>query len=68
VHVVDEPGGEEVADHGGSAADADVAAAGGLAGRLERLGRRRVDEVVCRAALHLDRRAAGRACRFLTNP
>ena len=40
-----------------AAADADVLAAGGLAGRLERLGRRRVDEVERRAALHLDRRA-----------
>src|SRR5207244_899673 len=29
----------------------------GLAGRLECLGRRSVDEVVRRAALHLDRRA-----------
>src|SRR6266536_3670810 len=57
VHVVDEPGGKEVADHGGTPADADVLAARSLAGRLERLGRRRVDEVVRRAALHLDRRA-----------
>src|SRR5215216_7932350 len=38
-------------------ADADVLAAGGLAGGLERLGRRGVDEVEGRAALHLDRRA-----------
>src|SRR5829696_8984144 len=57
VHVVDEPGGEEVADHRGAAADAYVLAAGGLAGGLERLGRRGVDEVERRAALHLDRRA-----------
>src|SRR5215218_7658858 len=57
VQVVDEPGGKEVADHGGTPADADVLAAGGLAGRLERLGRRGVDEVEGRAALHLDRRA-----------
>jgi hypothetical protein len=31
VHVVDEPGSKEVADHGGTPADADVLAAGGLA-------------------------------------
>jgi DNA-binding NarL/FixJ family response regulator len=57
VHVVDEPGSKEVADHGGTPADADVLAARSLAGRLERLGRRGVDEVEGRAALHLDRRA-----------
>src|SRR4051794_2452388 len=57
VHVVDDPGSKEVADHGGTAADADVLAVRGLAGRLERLGRRRVEEVERRAALHLDRRA-----------
>src|SRR5215203_7089238 len=57
VHVVDEPGSKEVADHGGTAADAYVLAARSLAGRLERVGRRSVDEVVRRAALHLDRRA-----------
>src|SRR6266498_2883919 len=57
VHVVDKPGSEEVADHGGTPADADVLAARSLAGRLERLGRRRVEEVERRAALHLDRRA-----------
>src|SRR5918998_2603320 len=39
VRVVDEPGGKEVADHGGTSADAYVLAARGLAGRLERLGR-----------------------------
>src|ERR687893_2758106 len=57
VHVVDEPGSDEVGDHGGPTADAYVLAARGLAGRLERLGRRRLDEVERRAALHLDRRA-----------
>src|SRR5207342_479481 len=57
VQVVDEPGGKEVTDHGGTPADADVLAAGGLASRLERLGRRGVEEVEGRAALHLDRRA-----------
>jgi hypothetical protein len=34
VHVVDEPGGKEVADHGGTSADAYVLAARSLAGRL----------------------------------
>src|SRR4051794_37058509 len=57
VHVVDEPGSKEFADHGGTPADAYVPAARSLAGRLERLGRRRVEEVERRAALHLDRRA-----------
>src|SRR5919106_661766 len=57
VHVVHEPGSKEVADHGGTPAEAYVLAARSLAGRLERLGRRRVDEVEHRAALHLDRRA-----------
>src|SRR4029450_4100093 len=57
VHVVDEPGSKEVADHGRTSADTDVLAVRGLAGRLERLGRRSVDEVERRAALHLDRRA-----------
>src|ERR671925_556598 len=57
VHVVDEPGSKEVADHGGTSAYAYVLAVRSLAGRLERLGRRSVDEVERRAALHLDRRA-----------
>src|ERR671925_2093621 len=51
MQVVDEPGGKEVADHGGTPADAYVLAAGGLAGGLERLGRRGVEEVERRAAL-----------------
>ena len=38
-HVVDEPGGNEVADRGGAPADADVLAARSLVGRLERFGR-----------------------------
>src|SRR5438552_2114287 len=57
VHIVDEPGGKEVADHGGAAADAYVLAVGGFADGLERLGGRSVDEVERRAALHLYRRA-----------
>src|ERR671936_1335658 len=57
VQVVDEPGGKEVADHGGTSADAYVLAVRGLAGRLERLGRRSVEEVERCTALHLDRRA-----------
>src|SRR3954447_14593338 len=57
VHVVDEPGRKELADRGGTSADAYVLAVCGPAGGLERLGRRSVDEVERRAALHLDRRA-----------
>src|ERR687886_2344903 len=57
VHMVDESGGKEVADDGGTSADAYVLAARRLTGRLERLGGRGVDEVVHGAALHLDRRA-----------
>ena len=41
VQVVDEPGRYELADHGGTPAEADVPAAGSLAGRLEGLGGRR---------------------------
>ena len=55
MQVVDQVGGEELADGGRAAADADVKSArGGLGGR-ERLGRAGVDEVEGRAALHLDR-------------
>src|SRR3954470_15857896 len=57
VRVVDEPGGEEAANHGDAPADAHVLTTRGLAGRRERLGRRRVEEVERRAAVHLDRRA-----------
>ena len=39
MHVVDEPGGEEVAYDGGAAADPDILAIGCFAGGLERLGR-----------------------------
>src|SRR5215212_3278348 len=56
VQVVDESGRQEVADHGRTPADAYVLAARSLAGRLERLGRRSVDEVERRAALHPNRR------------
>jgi hypothetical protein len=44
MHVVDEPGGEEVAYDGGPAADPDVLAIGCFAGGLERLGRGAVEE------------------------
>src|SRR5579871_560692 len=54
VQMVDESGGEEVADDGGTSADAHVLAVGGLAGGFERLGGRGVDEVEGGAALHLD--------------
>src|SRR5919109_4414592 len=57
VRVVDEAGGKEVADRGGTPADAYVLAVRGRADRLDRLRRRSVDEVERRAALHLDRRA-----------
>src|SRR6266540_5033190 len=57
VHVVDEPGSKELADHGGTSAEVYVLAVRDVAGLLERLGRRSVDEVERRAALHLDRRA-----------
>src|SRR3954469_18361795 len=57
VHVVDEPGGKEVADDGRASAAAYILALCRLAGRLERVGRRGVDEVERRGALHLDRRA-----------
>jgi hypothetical protein len=50
VQVVDQPGSKEVADHGGTAADAYILAVGGLLGRRERVGGRGVDEVEGRAA------------------
>ena len=59
MHVVDEPGGEEVADDGGAATDPHVLAAGGFTGGLERLRRGGVEEVEGGAALHLDRGPAG---------
>src|SRR5918994_3999700 len=55
MHVVDEPGDEEVAYDGGAAADPDVLATGCFAGRLERVGRGGVEEVERGAARHLDR-------------
>src|SRR5918994_840620 len=55
MHVVDEPRSKEVADHGGASAEAYVLVVRGLAGRLERLGRRRVEKVERRAALHFYR-------------
>ena len=55
MHVVDQAGGEELADGGRAAADADVKATRGLLGRRERLRRAGVDEVEGGAALHLDR-------------
>ena len=57
MQVVDEPGGKEVADHRDTAAEAHILAVRSVASRLERLGRRGVDEMERRAALHLDRRA-----------
>src|SRR4051794_24621079 len=54
VHVVDEPRGYKVSDHGGASADAYVLSVRRLAGRLERLRGRSVDEVERRPALHLD--------------
>ena len=56
-HVVDKSGGKELADHGGTTADAYILAGRGLSRGLERVGRRSVDEVERRATLHLDRRA-----------
>src|SRR4029453_6279407 len=57
VHMVDEPGSKELPYHGGAPTDAYVLAVCSPAGGLERLGRRDVEEVVRRAALHLDGRA-----------
>src|SRR4051794_41384399 len=56
MHVVDEPGSEEVADDGGASADPYVPTPRSRPGGLERLGRRPVDEVERRPALHRDRR------------
>src|ERR687895_810163 len=55
VHVVDEPRSNEVPDHSGASADAYVLTVRSIAGGLERLRGRNVDEVERRAALHLDR-------------
>src|SRR5918911_2076819 len=51
VHVVDEPGTKEVADDGGASADPYVLAVRSLAGGLERVGRRSVEEGERGAAL-----------------
>src|SRR5688572_19643734 len=56
VQMVDEPGSKEVAEQRRAPTDAYVLTRCGVARDLERLGRRRVDEVERRAALHLDRR------------
>src|SRR3954451_7273943 len=56
MHVVDEPGSEEVADDGGASADPYVPTPRSRPGGLERLGRRPVDEVERRPALHRDGR------------
>jgi hypothetical protein len=56
VQVVDEPGGEELAQHRRATPDADVLARGGLPGDLERVRRRRLQEVERRTAVHLQRR------------
>src|SRR4029079_15645393 len=50
VQLVDEPLGDELADDRDATTDADIQTAGSLAGRLERLGRRRADEGERRAA------------------
>src|SRR5215212_7079767 len=55
MRVVDQSGGEEVADHGGPATDSDVLASGGFPGGLEGRGRGGVEEVERGAALHFDR-------------
>ena len=55
MHVIDQVGGEKLADYRWSAANADVQATGGLLGHLHGLSRAGVDEVERRAALHLDR-------------
>src|ERR1700742_607480 len=57
--MVDQVGGEELADDGRAAADADVEAAGCVRGGRERLRWAGVDEVEGRAPLHLDRGPRG---------
>src|SRR5688500_550326 len=54
MHVVDESGGKELADDGGASAETHVLAGRGLARRVERPGRRGIDEVERRASLHRD--------------
>ena len=55
MHVVDEPGGEEVADDGCAAPDPNVLAIGCSASSLQGLGRFGVEEVERGTALHLHR-------------
>src|SRR3954449_6129529 len=55
MQMVDEPGGEEVTDDGGTATDPDVLALDRVTGGVQGLGGRGVEEVERRAALHLDR-------------
>jgi hypothetical protein len=54
--VVDEPGGEELAEHRRATPDTDVLAGGGLPSGVECVCRRGVEEVERRTALHLQRR------------
>ena len=56
VQMVDEPGGEELAEHRRATPDADVLARSGLPSGVECVCRRGVEEVERRAALHLQRR------------
>jgi len=55
--MVDQPGGKELADDRGAAADAYVLPSRGVPSRVERFSRRSVDKVERRGALHRDRRA-----------
>src|SRR5205807_3317141 len=55
VHVIDEVGGEKLADGRYSSADADIQAAGGPPDNLERLGGTGVNEGERCSTLHLDR-------------
>ena len=54
VQVVDQAGGQELADSGRAAADADISASGGLARLRKRLGRAGVQEDKRGTAVHLD--------------
>src|SRR5690242_1399621 len=55
MRVVDQVGGQELADGGRAAADADIPARGGLARLRQRLGGAGVEEVKRGTAVHLDR-------------
>src|SRR5690349_22513651 len=54
MRVVDQVGGQELADGGRAAADADIPARGGLARLRKRLGGAGVEEVKRGTAVHLD--------------